>query len=88
LDLAVHQKKSRPAPRTGLAELLIALWVCWSRNSWQCTSFRQYGYAEAGLLLVNEPARAELRIRKISSCRQQGCSDFEHHEVWGSRFRG
>jgi putative transposase len=33
---------------------------------WEWSSYRNYAYGEAGPVLVNEPQRAELRMRKIS----------------------
>jgi hypothetical protein len=35
-------------------------------EQWRWSSSRHYAYGEAGLVVVNEPERAELRIRKIS----------------------
>ena len=35
-------------------------------QDWAWSSFRHYAYDEAGPVLVNEPDKAELRIRKIS----------------------
>ncbi len=35
-------------------------------QDWAWSSFRHYAYDEAGPVLVNEPEKAELRIRKIS----------------------
>jgi putative transposase len=35
-------------------------------EEWRWSSFRHYAYAEAGPVVVNEPQKAELRIRKIS----------------------
>ncbi len=40
---------------------------------------------QAGLNYVAAPRlRAELRVRKISCCRQQGCPRFEPREAWGN----
>jgi len=35
-------------------------------QQWKWSSFRHYAYNEPGLVMVNEPQKAELRIRKIS----------------------
>jgi hypothetical protein len=35
-------------------------------KQWCWSSSRHYAYGEAGLVVVNEPQKAELRIRKIS----------------------
>jgi len=35
-------------------------------EQWVWSSYRHYAYDEAGLVLVNEPRRAEMRARKIS----------------------
>jgi len=35
-------------------------------QDWAWSSFRHYAYDEAGPVLVNEPEKAELRVRKIS----------------------
>jgi REP-associated tyrosine transposase len=35
-------------------------------DQWAWSSYRHYAYGEPGLVLVNEPRRAEMRIRKIS----------------------
>ncbi len=35
-------------------------------QDWRWSSFRHYAYDEPGLVLVNEPQKAELRVRKIS----------------------
>ena len=35
-------------------------------DQWAWSSYRHYAYGEAGLVLVNEPRRAEMRVRKIS----------------------
>jgi putative transposase len=35
-------------------------------EQWVWSSYRRYAYGEAGRVVVNEPQRAELRVRKIS----------------------
>jgi putative transposase len=35
-------------------------------GQWAWSSYRHYAYGEAGPVLVNEPRRAEMRVRKIS----------------------
>ena len=35
-------------------------------QQWAWSSFRHYAYDEPGPVLVNEPQKAELRIRKVS----------------------
>ena len=35
-------------------------------QQWPWSSFRHYAYDEPGPVLVNEPQKAELRIRKVS----------------------
>ena len=34
-------------------------------EQWRWSSYRHYAYGEAGLVVVNEPQRAEMRVRKI-----------------------
>ena len=35
-------------------------------DQWPWSSYRQYAYGEAGPVVVNEPRRAEMQVRKIS----------------------
>ncbi|HEV2728659.1 MAG TPA: transposase, partial [Terriglobales bacterium] len=35
-------------------------------DQWAWSSYRHYAYGEAGPVLVNEPRRAEMRVRKVS----------------------
>jgi putative transposase len=35
-------------------------------EQWRWSSFRHYAYDEPGLVVVHEPQKIELRIRKIS----------------------
>jgi putative transposase len=35
-------------------------------QEWAASSFRHYAYGESGPVAVNEPQKAELRVRKIS----------------------
>jgi putative transposase len=35
-------------------------------QQWAWSSFRYYAYGEPGPVVVNEPQRAELKVRKIS----------------------
>jgi putative transposase len=35
-------------------------------EQWEWSSYRSYAYGEAGAVLVNQPQRAEMRVRKVS----------------------
>ena len=39
---------------------------CLRREQWEWSSFRHYAYSEPGPVMINEPQKAELRIRKNS----------------------
>ena len=35
-------------------------------GQWAWSSYRDYAYGDAGPVLVNEPRRVEMRVRKVS----------------------
>ena len=41
-------------------------WRVLAPEQWEWSSFRHYAYSEPGPVMINEPQKAELRIRKIS----------------------
>ena len=64
-------------------------------EQWIWSSSRYYSYRDPGPVVVNEPQRAELRVRKISCGRQQECPtskrtksgaaiSWKRQQVWAS----
>ncbi|HEV2730721.1 MAG TPA: transposase [Terriglobales bacterium] len=65
-DFVVYSEKKRVEKLRYMHQNPVKRGLVLAPEQWAWSSYRHYAYGEAGPVLVNEPQRAEMRVRKVS----------------------
>jgi putative transposase len=69
-DFVVFSEKKRVEKLRYMHRNPVKRGLVFEPEQWAWSSYRHYAYGEVGRVVVNEPQRAEMRVRKISWYRQ------------------